>query len=81
MNAMYQEMQHQGHRSVRKVIVKVEQESMESVLEDGPNNVSGEEACHGLGDCRGGHQTRKLQWSQGSFGESRECNGYRELNQ
>lgn len=53
-----------------QVVVDVEEESVESVFEDGPNDVSGKEASHcgqegGLG--RGGHVGRPCE--EGSSGD------------
>lgn len=40
-------MKHECPVRVREVVVDVEEESMKSVFEDGPNDVSDEEADHG----------------------------------
>lgn len=48
MDTMQQEVQCQEYRLVRQVIVDVEQEPVESVLQNGPHNVAEEEAQHGF---------------------------------
>lgn len=48
MDTMQQKVQCQEYRLVRQVIVDVEQESVESILQDSPHDVAEEEAQHGL---------------------------------
>lgn len=49
MHAMGQEMQQDEHGLIGEVVVEVEEEAVEGVLEDGPDEVAEEEACEGLG--------------------------------
>lgn len=47
---MRQEMRSQSHRMVRQPIIDVEQETMHSVFDDRPHEISEEEAHEGLGE-------------------------------
>lgn len=46
VDTVQEEMEHKSPRRIGEVIVDVEEEAMKSVLEDGPNDVAGEEARH-----------------------------------
>lgn len=49
MHAMHQEVQKDSDRMVGEIVVDVEQEPVQGVLQDRPDDVPGEEAQHGLG--------------------------------
>jgi len=54
MNAMRQKMEHEEKRAIRKPFVNMEQKSVQSVLEQGPNDVSNQEAYSGFEERRHG---------------------------
>ena len=49
VNSVQEEVQRQRPRCIREVIVNMEQEPMESILQDSPHQVTKEETHHGLG--------------------------------
>lgn len=56
VDAVQEEVEHERPVSIGEVVVDVEEESVERVLEDGPDDVAREEADHGgCEGCVGGH--------------------------
>lgn len=51
MNPMEQEMEHEELGSVREIVVEMEEESMQCVLEDGPNEVPNKKTYSGFCQC------------------------------
>jgi hypothetical protein len=50
VHTVQKEMQHQEKRTIRHPLVDMEQESMHSILEQRPDDISNQEAYQGLDD-------------------------------
>ena len=61
MDAVQQEVKHDCPVGIRKVVIDVEEEAVEGVFEDGPDDVADEEAGHGLGERSVGRGRESLQ--------------------
>lgn len=81
MYAVQQEMECQEGTLVRKIVIHMEQESMQGVFENCPNQITREETKHGFGKCRARDRTKELEWCKRVLGESRQSRRDGELHQ
>lgn len=52
VDSVEEEMEHKGPVGIGEVVVDVEEEAVEGVFEDRPDDVAGEEGDEGFGECR-----------------------------